>query len=129
MTAEISEAPVIEKRGRGRPKGSKTKGRLLASPISKARPLRRPKHYNRTEAAEYLGISYDLLLELAAKHEVYRPAFQEGRTIIYLDVQLDEIISLVMRKRLTEEEGVKAWKQLEALELERLERHLRGETA
>lgn len=126
MSAEIKEQPTAERRGRGRPKGSKTKNRIREESILVPAPIRRPRHYNLSEAAAELGISHTFLYQLANEEgEIYRPAAKTKRHIIYTDVQI-QIISLAMRKKITPEEGLKMLRRIEGEELAAMARRMRG---
>lgn len=126
MSAEAQEKPIAEKRGRGRPKGSTTKNRIREDSILVPSPIRRPRHYNQSEAAAELGISHAFLYQLAKEEGgIFKPAAKNGRHIIYTDTQI-EIISLVMRKKITAERGLSYWKGIEDEELISLARRMRG---
>ncbi len=126
MSAEIKEQPAAERRGRGRPKGSKTKNRIREESVLVPRPIRRPRHYNLSEAAAELGISHTFLYQLANKEgEIYMPAAKSKRHIIYTDTQI-EIISLAMRKKTTPEDALKMFRRIEDKELAAMEQRMRG---
>ena len=117
MSAEVKEHPTTEKRGRGRPRGSKSKNRISEESILVPSPIRRPRHYNLSEAAAELGISHTFLYQLANEEgEIFKPAAKNGRHIIYTDTQI-EVISLVMRKKVTAERGLEMWRRIEDEEL------------
>lgn len=143
MSAETTDKPVVAKRGRGRPKGSKTKNRLrepgapknitqilnaIKNGVLVIRASRRPRHFNLTEAAAEMGICDDQLRALGQEHGVFLPAYRNGKTVIFTDLQLD-IISLVMRGRISRDDGLRKWKEVEMRELESIDCYILGESS
>ncbi len=129
MTAGIEENPTIKKRGRGRPRGSKSKNRIREESILVPRPTRRPLHYNLSEAAAELGICHTQLYKMANEEGgIYKPAAKRGRLIIYTLTQI-EIMSQVMRKKITPEEGAEMFRRIEDEELASLVRRMQGGVA
>ncbi len=127
LSPETAEQPTATKRGRGRPKGSKSKNRIREESILVPAPIRRPRHYNLSEAAAELNISHTYLgYDLVEKYgDICRPAAKNGRHIIYTDVQI-QIISLVMWKKITPEEGLKMFRRIEDEELATMARRMQG---
>lgn len=123
MSAEIKEQSTVEKPRRGRPRGSKTKNRIRAheDSILVPRPIRRPLHYNQVEAAAELGVSHDVLYRHSCQQGgIYKPS---GK--IYTDLQI-KIISFVMRGKLTPEQGLDLFQQIDDEELLDMARRARG---
>ena len=104
-------------RRRGRPVGSKTKNRISKESILVPAPIRRPRHYNQVEAAAELGVGHDVLYRLSKTSDpIYTPAQSRGKFVIYTDTQI-EIISLVMRGKLTADQGYELWMRIENQEI------------
>ena len=126
MPAETANPTPCEKKGRGRPLGSKSKNRIHEESILIPRPVRRPLHYNQVEAAAELGMSAaSLYYRETTEKGIFQPALKEGKSIIYTATQI-EIMSLVMRKRITNEQGMKLWREIEDAELMDMVRRTRG---
>lgn len=75
-------------------------------------------HYNTSEAAAVLGMSRQFLTELASKgrESIYAPSGKFGIDNIYPRRQV-QIISLVMRGKLSDEEGAELWRRIQDREL------------
>ena len=83
-------------------------------------------HYSTSEAAEVLGISRQYLTELAGqKILIYMPSAKFGIVNIYPRRQV-QIISLVMRGKLTETEGGELWSRIQDNELSEVMAVARG---
>lgn len=105
-------AEIIAKRGRGRPKGSKTKNRLAdGSPVS-IHSARRPRHYNLGEAAAELAMSRGTLYRKTLEHPVWKPSGRTARDVIYTEEQI-KILSYVLRNRLSEDQGLELWESID----------------
>ncbi len=71
----VTTPDTAEKRGRRRPKGSKTKNRIREESVLVPRPIRRPRHYSLSEAAAELGVSHTFLYQLANEAgEIFKSA-------------------------------------------------------
>ncbi|MCC8190395.1 MAG: hypothetical protein LIP77_07130 [Planctomycetes bacterium] len=69
---------------------------------TKAREKCRPRHYNLMEAARMLGVSRHYFY--AQSHPIYRPLAVRKRINIYTEKHI-EVLSLVMRGMVTEDDG------------------------
>lgn len=111
---------------RGRPIGSKTKNRLQEISVLVPNPIRRPMHYTMKQAAAELGISHDTLHNRSKEHRIYEPAARIARArVVYTDLQV-QLISLVMREKITADMALEYMELIESNEINDLRRRATG---
>ena len=84
------------------------------------------RHFNARETAGLLDICEEHLAALGKEQPIFAPSGKFARKSIYPRKQI-EIISLVMRDKLTPEQGAELWRRIQDREIADVLREARGE--